>query len=51
MRISFIGSTPIPVEPGRPVILQVVGKRVDIAIEQEWNGRDRDAKWMEAKSL
>src|SRR5262245_57952679 len=27
-------------EPGRRVILQVVGKRVDIAIEDEWNGRE-----------
>ena len=26
-------------EPGRPVILQVVGKRVDIAAGDEWNGR------------
>ncbi|RZL89660.1 MAG: GTP-binding protein [Variovorax sp.] len=26
-------------EPGRRVILQVVGKRVDIAIGDEWNGR------------
>jgi G3E family GTPase len=27
-------------EPGRRMILQVVGKRVDIAIEEEWNGRE-----------
>ena len=27
-------------EPGRRVILQVVGKRVDIAIGDEWNGRE-----------
>ena len=26
-------------EPGRRVILQVVGKRVDIAFGDEWNGR------------
>jgi G3E family GTPase len=26
-------------EPGRRVILQVVGKRVDIAVGDEWNGR------------
>ena len=26
-------------EPGRRVILQVVGKRVDIAVGEEWNGR------------
>ena len=28
-------------EPGRRVILQVVGKRVDIAVGDEWNGRER----------
>ena len=27
-------------EPDRRVILQVVGKRVDLAVEHEWNGRD-----------
>ena len=27
-------------EPGRRVILQVVGKRVDIAVGDEWNGRE-----------
>jgi G3E family GTPase len=27
-------------EPGRRVILQVVGKRVDIEIADEWNGRE-----------
>jgi G3E family GTPase len=27
-------------EPGRRVILQAVGKRIDIAVEHEWNGRD-----------
>ena len=27
-------------EPGRRVILQVVGKRVDIAVEGGWNGRE-----------
>ena len=27
-------------EPGRRVILQVVGKRVDIALGDEWNGRE-----------
>ena len=27
-------------EPGRRTILQVVGKRVDIAIADEWNGRE-----------
>lgn len=27
-------------EPGRRTILQVVGKRVDIAVEDEWNGRE-----------
>jgi G3E family GTPase len=27
-------------EPGRRVILQVVGKRVDIAVAGEWNGRE-----------
>jgi hypothetical protein len=27
-------------ELGRRVILQVVGKRVDIAVEDEWNGRE-----------
>ena len=28
-------------EPDRRAILQVVGKRVDIAVEEEWNGRER----------
>ena len=28
-------------EPDRRAILQVVGKRVDIAVGDEWNGRDR----------
>ncbi len=27
-------------EPGRRVILQVVGKRVDVAVADEWNGRE-----------
>src|SRR5262245_38409790 len=27
-------------EPGRRVILQVVGKRVDISVADEWNGRE-----------
>ena len=27
-------------EPGRRVILQAVGKRVDIAVGQEWNYRE-----------
>ncbi len=27
-------------EPGRRVILQVVGKRVDIAVGHEWNGKE-----------
>ena len=27
-------------EPGRRIILQVVGKRVDIAVGDEWNGRE-----------
>ena len=27
-------------EPGRRVILQIVGKRVDIAVGDEWNGRE-----------
>ena len=28
-------------EPDRRTILQVVGKRVDLAVEEDWNGRDR----------
>lgn len=28
-------------EPDRRAILQVVGKRVDIAVEEDWNGRER----------
>jgi G3E family GTPase len=28
-------------EPSRRTILQVVGKRVDIALEEDWNGRER----------
>lgn len=27
-------------DPDRPAILQVVGKRVDIAVEEDWNGRE-----------
>jgi G3E family GTPase len=34
------GVVHIAEEPGRRVILQVVGKRVDIEIGDEWNGRE-----------
>ncbi len=34
------GVVHIAEEPGRRVILQVVGKRVDIEMRDEWNGRD-----------
>jgi G3E family GTPase len=31
-------------EPDRRAILQVVGKRVDIAVEEEWNGGERSTR-------